>query len=355
MKRKLTITYAVICTLLLLAGFVGVFFSAWQERTADLIKALIGLVLGVIIAPTVHELGHVVLAKTQNMRIEYVKFFCVKLTRKEGELRFSFASPFTADQTQVMPKSGKNMQKRAGGYVLGGLFFSGALLVLISALSLVCTLFFKTDYLFLGMLPYLLYLFMLNVVPMEYASGKTDMLVYKGLQKGYDAEKVMLSAMEIQGKLFNGESFAEMDEKLFYDLPVLCEDEPLFLVITDLRYRYHLECGELEQAGKELNRLASLEEYMTFEEKQKTAVELTYMHALTGDRENALKNAEFCKELLAEERVESKRALIACALAVGKNEEAKTLVLQAEQLLEKEENAGLKKFESVLLTRMKNE
>ena len=92
-----------------------------------------------------------------------------------------------------------------------------------------------------GMVPYAAYLFLLNLPPVEYASGKTDTLVYLGLKKGYDGEKNMLSAMEIQGQLYEGKSFAEIDETLYFDNPQLCEDEPLFAVMLDLKYRYFLE------------------------------------------------------------------------------------------------------------------
>ena len=354
--RSKSAIYAAACTLLLLGFYAVVFFFAYSSvhATQNIIKAVVGMALGLFLAPAVHELGHVYFAKTQNMRIEYVKFFCFKWIRKQGKLRFAFASPFTAEQTQVIPKKGGNMQKRAGKYTLGGLAFSGALINALAVYLLISGCFFDVSYFALGVIPYVLYLFLLNVLPVEYASGKTDMFVYIGMKKGYDAEKVMLSAMEIQGRIFAGESFAEMDEKLYFDLPVLCEDEPLFLVITDLRYRLYLERGDVENAGKELNRLASLEEYMTVEEKIKTAIELAYMHALTGDRENALQNAQFCKAYLGEDRLESKRALIALALAVGKKEDAEKLINDAEKLLENEKNLGIKKFESILLSRMKN-
>ena len=65
------------------------------------------------------------------------------------------------------------------------------------------------------------YIFFLNIAPLEYASGKTDALVYRGIQRGEAAEKVMLSAMEIQGQLYEGKTFSQIDESLYFDLPQL--------------------------------------------------------------------------------------------------------------------------------------
>jgi hypothetical protein len=57
-----------------------------------------------------------------------------------------------------------------------------------------------------GMIPYAVYLELLNFLPFEYASGKTDMMVYVGLRSGADVETVMVSAMEIQGQLYEGKT-----------------------------------------------------------------------------------------------------------------------------------------------------
>ncbi|MFQ7079555.1 MAG: hypothetical protein ACLRSW_17405 [Christensenellaceae bacterium] len=70
------------------------------------------------------------------------------------------------------------------------------------------------------------------------------------------AGKCLISAMEIHGKLAEGKSFSEIDEKFYFDLPQLPEDEPMYAIILDLRYRYYLERGK-GRAADCLNRLAS--------------------------------------------------------------------------------------------------
>ncbi len=355
MKRRLATIYAVFCTLLLVAGFLLVFYFSWQAGMVQIVKCIIGFAMGFILSPIIHELGHVSFALIAKMDYVYVKCFCFKIYIKNGKKRLGFASPFAADETQVMPKVGGNMKKRAGMYALGGLIYSGIFLTLILGGIALTVCFNVTSYKLWGMLPYMAYLFLLNVLPFEYASGKTDALVYKGIRKDYDAEKCMLAAMEIQGRLFEGKSFAEIEEEYYFAQPQLCEDEPLYAVMLDLQYRYFLEKEELEKAAGRLNRLAQNEEYLPLSKIDEVAAELVYMHSLTGNLELAESNYSVCREFLQGESVVAKRILAAYAFACGKMDACAVLIKQGYEALEKERIAGVRKFEEVLLSRIKVE
>lgn len=352
-NTRISAIYAVVCTVLLAAGALLTFALAWHDGLDATIEAIVGLAISLFLAPVFHELGHVAFARASKMRVVYSKFFCFKIYEKEGRSRFGFASPFAADETQSIPVSGGNMQKRACLYTLGGLVFGGALLLVILAAALVCTLVGATNYVLWGTLPYLAYLFLLNALPFEYASGKTDMLVYIGLKRGCDAEKNMLAAMEIQGELCEGKSYAEIDEKLYFDLPQLAEDEPLYAVLLELRYRYFLEKGELEKAAEQLNRLAPCAtQYMPIDEAKKIAAELVYMHSLNGDLERAEECGKDCREYLQSDNAPAKRILAAYSAAFGKAEAVGELKRQAEEALQSERIAGVAKSERILLSRI---
>ena len=352
MRRRLSIAYAVICTILLTAGCILAFGFAWNAGVAAIVSCIVGLVASFILAPTLHELGHVVFAQIAKMDYVYVKFFCFKISIKKGKKRLSFASPFAPEQTQVLPKTGGDMVKRAALYTLGGLVFGGVFFWVIMAAAIITTCVGKANYLLWGAVPYATYLFFLNLPPLEYARGKTDTLLYKGIKTGADAEKNMLSAMEIQGQLYEGKSFCEIDERFYFDLPQLCEDEPLFAVMLDLRYRYYLEKGEMEKAKDCLNRLASVQEYLLDKEVEKLAAELTYMHAVCGDIEGAEENGKYCKAYLRGDEGAAKRVLAAFSKACGNTEAVELLVAQAREALQTERIAGVRKFEEILLSRI---
>ena len=351
MRTKASI-YAITCMLLLVGGFLLTFYFAWQSGIEETVWSIVGYLLAFVFAPTLHELGHIVFAKTAKMGVMYAKFFCFKVYLKNGKKRLAFASPFVPEETQVLPKTGGDMKERAERYTIGGLILGGLFLLLILLPAVVLSAFGSYNGILWGLVPYTAYLFLLNALPLEYRTGKTDMLVYLGIKKGYAAEKNMLAAMEIQGQLYEGKSFSLIEESLYYDLPQLPEDEPLFAVMLDLRYRYHLEKGELKKAADCLNRLASAQEYLPMKEVRKLCAELVYMHSLNGDFERAEECGSYCKTYLAGETVSAKRILAAYSAAFGKLDAVPTLKAQAEEALKTERIKGIVKFEEILLSRL---
>lgn len=352
MRRRWGTVYGVVCTLLLAGGLFAVLYFAWKAGLKETAFAAVGLGASCVLTPILHEGGHILFALHNKMRCVYAKFFCFRLQEEGGKLRFSFASPFADDQTQVMPIKSGNMQQRAAAYALGGLAVSGAYALIILLSALVATLFFQTSYGLWGALPYAAYSFLLNAMPTEYASGKTDMLVCLGLRRGEPAERTMLSAMEIHAQLYEGKSFSEVEKSLYFDLPQLPEDEPAYAMILDLRYRYFIEKGEFDGAADALNRLATAQAYLSDAEMEKVAAELVYLHCLNGDIERAEECAKLCKEYLKNEAFSAKRILAAYSALTGKREATCDLLAQAEELLKNEPVEGVQKFERILLSRI---
>jgi hypothetical protein len=88
--------------------------------------------------------------------------------------------PFAPDETQVLPIGSENMEKRAYAYAIGGLVYSGVLFAALLAASIVCWCFGTGVFFVYALLPYAAYLFLLNVLPAEYASGKNGCFGGKG-------------------------------------------------------------------------------------------------------------------------------------------------------------------------------
>ena len=355
MRKVLLTIYNVFVTALLLAGYTLAFYFAWQSGTRDIISVLIGMAYGFIFAPIFHELGHLWFAQINGMEYVYFKAFCFRFIRKNGKIKFSLASPFAADQTQVVPKRGGNMKKRAARYAVGGLVFEGTVLLILLAGAIVCAHLGAITYVLWAMIPYFAYLFLLNVIPAYLSGGKTDMAVYFGIKKSEDAEQNMLAAMEIHGQLYAGKSFAEIDEKWYFSQPQLCEDEPLFAVMLDLRYRYYLEKGDFDNAADQLNRLAQTQAYLPDEEVEKIAAELAYMHAINKDRERAEECEKLCFSYLSQDVVSAHRIQAALAYMRKDFEEAGLRKDLAEKALKKERIKGIASFERILLSRIQAE
>ena len=355
MKKTLLTIYNVLLTALLLAGYVFAFYFAWQIGTKEIISVLIGMVYGFVFAPIFHELGHLCFAQINGMEYVYFKAFCFRFIRKDGRVKFSLASPFAADQTQVIPKRGGNMKKRVASYAIGGLIFEGVMLAFLLAGAIVCAVLGAVTFVLWAMIPYFAYLFLLNVIPAYLAGGKTDAAVYRGIKKGEDVEQNMLAAMEIHGQLYEGKSFAEIDKSWFFDQPQLCEDEPLFAVMLDLRYRYCLEKGDFDEAADQLNRLAQTQAYLSDEEVGKIAAELAYMHAVNQDIERAEECEKLCFSYLSKDITTAHRIQAALAYMRKDFEEVEIRKELAEKALNKERIQGNAKFEKVLLSRIQTE
>jgi hypothetical protein len=349
-KSTLSKIYTAIVTLAFMLGEIVVFITKGKTSTGA-VSVLVGVLLAFVLAPTVHELGHILFAKSANMQVQYAKFFCFSAQRAGGRYELTLVNPLLADQAQVVPIGRGNMKNRAQKYVLGGLVFSGALVLVVAILAIVLEVLKMENALAFGILPYSAYLFFLNVAPFEYVDGKTDYAVYLGIKRGEPMEKAMLMAMQIQGGLTSGESYSSLPETLF-DFPVLAEDEPMFLIAWDLKYRRALDCWDLEKASYCIKKMSQAEEYFTRSEREKFAVELTYLHALNGDFEKANESSKYCEEFLRSETATAKRVLATVALCAGRLEDAEILKESGKALLAEIEFDGERMLEENLLSRI---
>ncbi len=352
MNRIWTKFYAWALLLGAVAAICAVVAFAWTELD-NLIEAVVGGAVSLLVAPCVHELGHVTFAYIHKLEVVYCKCFCFRYYIKNGKKRFRLASPFAPDETQVLPMGSENMEKRAYAYAIGGLVYSGALFALLLAATIVCWCFGAGAFSVYALLPYSAYLFLLNVIPAEYASGKTDALVARGMKKGEPVEQTMLNIMRIHGGLQAGKSFAELPEQWYFAAPQIAEDEPLYVAILDARYSYYVESEEYEKAFDCLKRIQSAAEYLTDDEVLALERNLAYL-CLVGGNDAVLKEAaKNDEEYWQSDLVPIKRTLALYMQKCGEPERAELLIAQARQLLEGERIAGLKKHEEILLSRIK--
>ena len=351
MKKFWTKFYAWVLLIAAVAAICAVVAFAWTDLD-NLIEAVVGGAASLLVAPCVHELGHVTFAYIRKLEIVYCKCFSFRYYVKDGKKRFGFASPFAPDETQVLPIGSENMEKRAYAYAIGGLVYSGVLFVVLLAASIVCWCFGAGAFFVYALLPYSAYLFLLNVLPAEYASGKTDALVARGIKKGEPVEQTMLNIMRIHGGLQEGKSFLEIPEEWYFSAPQIAEDEPLYVAILDARYSYYIEREEYEKAFDCLKRIKSAAEYLTDEEVLALERNLAYL-CLVGGNDAVLKEAvKNDEEYWKSDLVSIKRTLALYMQKCGEPERAALLIEQAKALNEKERILGLKKHEEILLSRI---
>ena len=115
------------------------------------------------------------------------------------------------------------------------------------------------------LLPYSIYLLIINAVPDDRNGAKNDgMMVWELITKSPSAQ-VMLAVLRVQGMVNGGTALADIPREMLFDLPQLPEDDVNFIVLTRLRCEYFSACGDGEQAQKYLARYNSLAEYLPLE------------------------------------------------------------------------------------------
>ena len=351
MKKILKSIYAWSLLILTVTAMVVIIFLATPSLD-NLIEAVIGTAVSLSVVPMAHELGHVTFALANGMQIAYCKFFVFRFYREGEKLRFGFANPFAPEETQVIPVGSENMQKRAYGYTVGGLIFSGVLLVVFLAASILSWSLGGSAYGAYSWLPYTAYLFLLNVIPVEYPSGKTDALVAQGIKKQTPVEQTMLNLMRIHGELQQGKSYGEIAEEFYFTAPQIAVDEPLYVAILDARYCYYLEKEDYESALDCLKRIRAAGEYLTKEEIFVLERNLAYLCLIKGSDAVLKKAVHNDEKAWQANDVAIKRILATYMCGCGDDERTAALVGQARALLPSIYPLGVRKHEEILLSRI---
>ena len=89
---------------------------------------------------------------------------------------------------------------------------------------------------------------------------RNDGGVIYGLKRKDDVSKVTLALLSIQAQMYQGKTPAQVDEKLYFDLPQLPEDDYNFIMLLNARYLYYLDKEDYENAKKVTERLVGLVE-----------------------------------------------------------------------------------------------
>jgi hypothetical protein len=114
---------------------------------------------------------------------------------------------------------------------------------------------------FVPFLPISVYLIAINIVPEEYAVGKTDGLMCWELLTNKPAAQVLSAVLKAQGLINAGTAMKDLDENILLNVPVIREDDYAFFMLTAMREEYYEAVGDTEKVTFYVNRLQDLKEY----------------------------------------------------------------------------------------------
>lgn len=220
-----------------LLACVSAGIKLWLAYDLWAIACYAAIILALPVASLMHELGHMLCGAA--VKIKAVPAF----------------SLFGSSSVKLIPKTDKNLRPKLFFTAAGG----PAVNFIITVVCLLPIFFDVLPAWVTVFLPSSVYLFMLNIVNAENTDGR----ILSELIRNTDEAKVMLAVLTVQAQVLNGKPINEVDEALLFDLPVIMEDDPAFISLTELRYEYFSAKGEEEKAKQYKQRFEELEkEYL---------------------------------------------------------------------------------------------
>lgn len=268
MSRRTNIINNILVMAFTLAGLFAVVFVSNGKYSANIGTVIAFFAVGAIIAgfvcTLVHEVGHLIAGKRNGFAFISLTVWFFRWSKVRGRINFGFVMMGDeAGYTEMVSKTTKNLPERLKKMTLGGLIATA-----IPMLLGVIPFFFagKTSlFAFIAcamFLPMGAYCFFDNALPMSSEGASNDGKVLYGLKKRDDDTKVVLSLLSIQSELYNGKTPAEIDEKYYFDLPQLPEDDLNFAMLLSARYDYYLDKKDYGNAVKVSDRLLSVSDYL---------------------------------------------------------------------------------------------
>lgn len=267
-----------------------------------------GSILSIFVITLFHEFGHLIAGKIAGFKFVSITVWFFSIRRVGKNLKFSFTSfPEASGVTEMIPTSTNNLKKKFAVLSRGGII-ANLILMAISVLPIVFTNF--TGYLLClvcPLFPLTVYMILDNLLPTDRGGIRNDGGVLYGLRKNDADSKVLLNILTIQAELYLGKTYSEIDERLYFDVPQLCEENPNFINISNLRYCYYIDKGDFESAKSVLHRILPLVENLpndlyhyllteelysvcTFDFNEKRADELMYELEKYLNNKNSVEN-----------------------------------------------------------------
>lgn len=254
----MAITLAAVIAVVLIAN------SSYSEKMGIVLLyfAASAIVAG-FLCTLLHETGHLLAGKRNGFAFLSMSVWFFKWVKENGRTVFYFTfMGEEAGATEMAAKNTEDLALKLKKMTMGGLIATFIPMV-IGIAPLFLTKYLPV-YAFIawGMFfPIGAYMFFGNALPMSSGGAGNDGKVLYGLKKQDDDTKVILSLLAVQSELYNGKTPSEIDEKYYYDVPQLAEDDMNFIALLSARLDRYIDAGDAANAKKTLDRMIAASEY----------------------------------------------------------------------------------------------
>ena len=231
-----------------------------------MVKFIVGALIAGFFHALLHELGHYYGGKKNSFVFSEMVVWFFKWKKQGKKVKFEFVMMGNeAGYTQMIPSDESVVEKGLKIMTRGGIIAS-ILLMLVGIVPIFFVEISPWIYcIWVMFFPIGIYYFLGNALPKETMGVRNDGAVLFGIKKNDDQTKTIYSLLKIQAFLYNGKTPSEIDEKYYFNLPQLPEDNLTFIMLLSARYSYYLDKGDYENAKKTTERMLSLEDYMSKE------------------------------------------------------------------------------------------
>ncbi|MBR2384419.1 MAG: M50 family metallopeptidase, partial [Clostridia bacterium] len=225
---------------------------------------LAGVAISGFLNTLVHEFGHIIIGKMNGFSLISFTVWFFNWKKVNKKLKFSFVMMGDeAGYTEMLSTSVDNLSKRFRRLSLGGIFASFIMLIIgVVIVCLISFLPYEVFCIFSTLLPISAYYFLGSLLPSSADGVLNDGGVALGIKKNLPSAQVIVSTLAIQCQLFSGKTPSEIEEKYYFQVPQLPEDDINFIVLLHYRYMYFLDKEDFEKASSINKRISSLMEYI---------------------------------------------------------------------------------------------
>lgn len=267
MSRKTNLINNILSFALTFLSLFAIVYVCNYRYVVELFGVLLWFVLGAIIAGVlntfVHELAHLLVGKKNGFAFSSLSVWFFRWTKVKNRIRFDFTlMKDEAGYTEMIPTNSENIVKRYKKMTIAGPIASLIFTIVGAVPFFIPVMPYQLFCVWVVFLPVGIYFFTGSLLPMSSGGVYNDGAVYFGMKKMDDVSKVTASLLTIQAEMYNGKTPSEIDEKFYFDLPQLPEDNFVFIMLLNARYNYYLDKKDYENAKKVTERLLSLEDYI---------------------------------------------------------------------------------------------
>ncbi len=326
--------------------FLG-FYKAYENYTKQVVLyTLLGLLITLVIASIIHELGHIIVGCIVGLKEKIIKVLFISLSFNNG-LKISLCRPVNFGETVLVPKTQENYSKKVVISAIGGLAFSfiymlvGMLIVAFSK-SMPLVLLFGIGYHLSA------YVLLVNLVPInEEGDGY---LIFNYLLKGETERQIISNALNSTAQILLGVQPKDLDSRFLTEF-----DAKVGYYSNLTKYYRYLAFlwRDEERAFKELLELSDLDKvsYSLYEDVYK---ELFYASLRLKDQTFIKNNEEIVIGYIEKELSPiDYRVHANYRIYTGELDWAKLIIDSGLSNLEKSSNYGNVSYEIELLKRLK--